>query len=666
MVILTYHHASSNQLVIADFSVDQLTKNFFLSTFILSIFLYFKSVKSPDTIDFIDLIWSLFVNSISTFIGLMLFKSFADYHISEELLSPKLYQDLIYHFIIAFITIFAAKTFYTFKRMILYQKTILISKSWTVFESVTLCLIVFNFFPYDYFEPFNYIIVASTTVAGLVLSVNMKWVAYLNFNQKWRSILLLFIILLIAGSFIEFIYNQTKGELIYDTYDHHGIYHDLGSKVFFISLSLFILFYCVSSILVLLFNLPTSSVFEQKIGEIFSIQKLSETIKLTNNESEIYQTLIDTSYVATFSDAIWLEVVDEDGNYKDFKNLNIDKYDIFELKKALKKEGHYFKKNTVQIQELKKLKHLDEFKHKSCLIIPLTASSQYLGAIGFLKDTKEGFNQEIKNIAAMLAHQASTAIVNSRLLVEEIKTQQYKKEIKIAEEVKKKLLPSIPKLSEAFDSSVKTISADEVGGDFYTSGQLSDNKYYYAIADISGHGTSAAFNMAQLKGAFEALIPLGLSSSELLEKLNLAISACFEATSFLSMTILIIDTLEKTVEINRAGHCPTLLLSDNTETIQGKGLGLAILRNKEFSQHIQPEYRIWKKGNTILLFTDGFVESTNIDNQEFGLENLTNVFEKNSNLSTPEIVEALFKELQHFCGDQPITDDVTCLVIKFN
>lgn len=589
---------------------------------------------------------------------------------ADELLSLKLYRDLIYHVIIALIAIFTAKAFYTFKKMILYQKTVFVLKSWTVFEILVLTLVVFNFFSFRYFQPFNYILILLTTIGGLVVSLNMKWVAYLNFNQKWRSILLLLIVFLIAFSFIEFIYNQssTLQSTIYDSYDHHGIYNDLGTKIFFICIFLFITFYCMSSILVLLFNLPTSSVFEQKIGEIFSIQQLSETIKLTNNESEIYQSLIDTSFVATFSDAVWLEVVDNENQFVDFKNLHIDKYDIFELKKALKKEGHNLKKNIISIKDLSSLKYLDKSKYKSCLVIPLNSSSQYLGSIGFLKETKDSFNNESIDIATTLAHQASTAIANSRLLVEEIKTEQYKKELKIASDVKKKLLPPIPVLSEKFDSYVKSNSADEVGGDFFSAGTYTENTFFFVIADISGHGTSAAFNMAQLKGAFEALLPLQLTSDELLKSLNAALSKCLEKTSFISLTLVFIHTDTNEVEINRAGHCPTLFFNSKKEieSIQGRGLGLGILRNETYSQHIAAETRKVDKDDILFLYTDGLVESTNDKNEEYGMERISNVLMNNSHLSSSEIVSNSLKSLNDFCGDTPITDDVTCLVIKFN
>ncbi|MDB4835184.1 SpoIIE family protein phosphatase [Cyclobacteriaceae bacterium] len=668
--MLTYQHSEINQLISDPSSFDQILKNSFLVIFIISVFLYFKNEEKSKTQDFPEIVWQFFIISASTYVSLFITKLFAEHYPG---INTKLIKDLIYHLIIAYITIFSGKAFYTCKKMILFQKTPLVEKTWTVFEYASLSLLAFNFIPFNQYPTLNYSAIVIVVLLCFSLSINMKWVAYLNFNQKLRTILLLTIILLISAAFVEFIYNESvkQEELFYDTYDHHRLFEDLGLKPFIISTFIFIVFYSFSSILVSLFNLPTSSVFEQKIGEVFSIQQLSNTIKFTNNESEIYQSLIDTSHIATFADAAWLEVIDDNNRFIDFKHIEIDKYDVFEIKTALKKEQLDLQKAPTEIKQLNKIKHYNphKIKYQSCLIIPLTSSSQYLGAIGLLKEAKDSFQTEATDIATTLANQASTAIVNSRLLNQEIKNERYKKELKIASEVKKKLLPPINQLSEHFESFVLSESADEVGGDFYTSGKYNDDQYYFAIADISGHGTSAAFNMAQLKGAFEALVPFELSPNDLIAQLNRALSKCFETTSFVSMTIVMINTRKKTIDINRAGHCPTLFYTSQDqkiESIMGRGLGLGILRDDSFNEHIETQSRQYKTNDTILLYTDGIIESTNTKNEEFGAEQLQKSFLANANLSTSAIVSHTMQELHQFCDTESINDDVTCLAIKFN
>lgn len=673
LLVLTCHHHISIEPNPSPFSVDQFIKNFFLSTLTFFTFQYFNSrSKIESGTNFNDLIWNLFITSTLLYFISFVTKQLSVFFQANTIKDYKLYINLIYHLNLALIAIFIAKSFYTFKRLILYQKSITLLKGWKLFEFSLLTLLFFNFFPLEYFKPINYILIGAISLGGLTLSLNMKWVAYLNFRQKWKNIFLLIIILLISASFLEHIYNHTENShFALNTYDHHDLYYDLGQKAFIIAVFSFIIFYSTSSALVILFNLPTSSVFEQKIGEVFSIQKLSETIQITNNEEEIYNSLLETSMTTSFADAAWLEIMDNDGKYTDFINLNIEKYEVFDIKKSLKYIGWYKDKKTVVIKDINKknkLKNFDSQFH-SVLVIPLYATSKYLGKLVLLKKEQDAFNKEATNISQTLANQASTAIINSRLLKEALINEQYQKERKIAKEVKKKLLDNNNIETTAFDIYTYTKSADDVGGDFFATGQLSNNKFYTVIADISGHGTSAAFNMAQLKGVFQALIVQNIDIKTLLIQANTALSNCLEKNIFLTLTILFIDINKKTVEIGRAGHCPTIYYSATTKTteyIKTKGLGLGILRNSNYSQHIETYTRNYESNDVILLYTDGLVEAKNNKNEEYGYENVHKTTAKASEKTPVEIVKQSVEAMYDFCGDIIPEDDITCLCIKFN
>src|SRR5690606_36806009 len=51
-------------------------------------------------------------------------------------------------------------------------------------------------------------------VFELILSFNLKWVAFLNYNQKWQSILLITLIILISITFIQQIYEQHQTQIL--------------------------------------------------------------------------------------------------------------------------------------------------------------------------------------------------------------------------------------------------------------------------------------------------------------------------------------------------------------------------------------------------------------------------------------------------------------------
>jgi len=230
-------------------------------------------------------------------------------------------------------------------------------------------------------------------------------------------------------------------------------------------------------------------------------------------------------------------------------------------------------------------------------------------------------------------------------------------------------LPVILNNNDQFDIKAFSVSADEVGGDYYDTHQVNDHLFSVIIGDVSGKGTSAAFHMSQMKGVFQSLAQLGLSSKAFLINANNAISNCLEKASFITVSYFLINTEKKEIEFARAGHCPTIYYSkkeDETRFFTNKGLGLGILRNGDFHKYIQVNKLAYLPGDIILLYTDGISEARNNDGEEYGYDRIKEVLDANTNASTTIIQERLIEDLYAFTGSSFINDDYTTLVIKFN
>lgn len=642
----------------------------FLSLFFLSIFQYYRiKTEQLKGFNFNDLIWQGFISGALMFVALLLTRQI---HYTDQaglFTNSVIYVDFINNVNIIFVIVFAAKTFYVFKRMILYQKSKNLSFFWRVFEVLMYSSLLLNLFNVHVFEPVILGIIGAYSVLALILSLNMKWVAYLNFKQKWRNILLIFLLLLISASFIQYIYSESAH--FGDSSNKFYIVNDLAQKIFIILIFIFIIFYCLSSILVILFNFPTSSVFEQKLGEVFNFQKLSQSIQMTEEEDQIYEVLLETSMSTVLADAAWLEIVDNRGNYSAFLNHDIEKFDIFELKKLIKKNKYDLKSEQLHFTDIRKLKHsemINSPQTRSLLIVPLYFQNKYLGQLGLIKNIPDGFEKEILDVISSFVSQASVSIENSRLMVEAIETERYKEEIKIAKNVQQSLLPSSLEYNNHFQIGAFSKAADEVGGDYYDTFNISKTKTAIVIADVSGHGTSAAFNMAQLKGVFQSLIQLDMPLDQVLIHANTALGRCLEKKTFITMTLYVIDGEKKKITTVRAGHCPTLYY-DSTEKVvkymDHKGLGVGILRNNDFANHIELKERHYNSKDLMLLYTDGIVEAKDHSGEEYGYERLQAAFEATLPDDPSLIIKNIINNLYAFCGHQNLDDDYTVLSIKF-
>ena len=634
-----------------------------LSVFYLSAFLYFKEkIAAKKSSNFNEYLWEVFIIGGSTIL-VSLFIKFFFYLFNFELYQHNLLlNNILYHVNMGLMTIFLANGFYVWKRMILYQKNKLTNTTWNIFEVLVYISILSNFIHSDIFN-LNFIISSiPITVLGLFLSFNLKWVAFLNYRQKWQSIALIFLIIFISGTFLQQIFEQRQNQ---------DLFINLSYNVFIIANFGFLLLNCLVSLLVLLFHLPTSSVFEQKFGEVMIFQKLSQSIHMGDKEEDVHKMLIESSITTVLADAGWLEIVNEKGNYEAFLNREINEFDVFEIKKVLRKNSINIESEPHYIKNIRTYSHTEKINNlalKSLLIVPLMSNQQRLGTLVLLKNLEDGFDKEMVDIIFSFVSQASLAIRNFRLVNDALENERYKEELKIAKEVQKSLFPESLVLNINIEINAFTKTADEVGGDYYDIYEYSDNQVVIVIGDVSGNGTSAAFNMAQMKGVFQSLVQLGLPADSFMNYANNALSRCLEKTSFITLSLFIIDISSYTFQFARAGHCPALFYSSVTNEVfylQSKGLGLGIIRNRDYLKHIQKKEYNYAPNDIMILYTDGIVEAHNSENEEFGFDRLKNILQNNHDLNTKQISDIIVNELYNFTGTRYLNDDYTFLVIKF-
>ncbi len=652
-----------SQTIIPQYLSDIIV-NILLCTFFLFTFLGFKiEIGKKRTGQFNDLLWQVFIIGAITILVSLTIKSIGLFNNNQALLNDPLISNILYHINIGAITVFLANGFYVWKKMILYQKSKRTDIIWHVFEYLALFSIVSNFFSFEMTAPSFLIATSPITILGLVTAFNLKWVAFLSYKQKWRSILLLSLIVIISVSFFEriYIHHLTSNLII-----------DLADNVFIKAIFGFMLMNCIVSLLVLLFNLPTSSVFEQKFGEVMLFQKLHQSLQVGEKEEDMYDMLLSSSITTVMADAAWLEIRDNNGGLKAFKNTNIDEFDVFEIKKALRKNHVNISSEPQYIKDILHYPHTEKIKHlgyKSFLLIPLTSNNQLIGTLVLLKNMNDGFDKEMVDIIFTFVSQASISIKNFRLMSDAIQTERYQEELKIAKDVQKSLLPSILYLNSSIELSVYSKGAKEVGGDFYDTFELSPTRFAIAIGDVSGHGTSAAFNMAQMKGVFQSLVALDFSADEFMVRANNAIGRCLEKKSFITLSLFVINTEAQTIEYARAGHCPAIIINKGTTEasfLDGKGLGLGLSRNGTYEKHILKYTLSYSSGDVLVLYTDGLVEAHNAVRDEYGYERLRQLSLENGKNTPRQIIDTIIENVQHFSGSTQFEDDCTLLIMKFS
>lgn len=643
-------------------------KGLLFNTFLLCTFFTIRriDVQKDDNEDFYGFLWKAFGSSIvSVALSLMLnvFISVA----SNYLLEHTMLYNFIYHVDFGLFVGFLLTAYHKWKHLITYQANKFMRTLMKTFEYTLFITLFFHFFGFE-FLPYSQIILVFLILMSFVLSINIRWIAYLDFNQKIRSILLLLIILGVQFYFLfEFLRYNNMAQQNSEIQTITNLVIVLQNSVFFVATFTFTAIYSVTSALLLLFNLPTSSVFEKKIGELASFQKLSESLLSGDNEKEVYKVLLESAIQTLHADAAWLEIWN---TQRDFITKDISNKEAIKLKKVIYEKGLDRSKprkySAMQLFD----KDYEEQPYQSVLSLPLIANKSYLGSLVLLKEVDNAFDNVVMTTLTSFVTQASLAIYNFRLITTAVETQRYQNELKIAHRVQESLLPNIIDVDNQFEICVKAGSADEVGGDYYDYFQVAPHRFAVIIADVAGSGTSAAFYMAQMKGIFHSLVRLDLSPDLFMEYANNALSSCLEPRLFITATYLIIDTEKRKIYSSRAGHCPTLYYNAREEKanfLEEKGIGLGIIRNGTYGKHTQVSIFDYEEGDTFFLYTDGINEARHpVSKEEYGYDRIKNFVEENAHCSVAQIAELVIDDIYQFIEGDDLRDDYTVMVMRFD
>ena len=241
------------------------------------------------------------------------------------------------------------------------------------------------------------------------------------------------------------------------------------------------------------------------------------------------------------------------------------------------------------------------------------------------------------------------------------------KEIRLSEQIIASLLENIdPIESGKIDFHFKNISSKGLGGDFIDVVRRTDSQYVLLIGDIAGHGINASMSMIILKSVIRTFLQEASDLKTLIVKLNRFIKTQLPRGTFFAGVFFLLDSLSDTIEYINCGVPLIALYSTNYNSvieIQGEGKVLGFV--KDISALVSVKRIQMETGDTLLITTDGCVESESLTGEKFGKQRVTGHLTKHKEKKSKELVEKLWSELLDFSSGA-IIDDITLAAIKIN
>ena len=231
---------------------------------------------------------------------------------------------------------------------------------------------------------------------------------------------------------------------------------------------------------------------------------------------------------------------------------------------------------------------------------------------------------------------------------------------KIQRGVLPKGYPAFPDC-KSFDLFASMDPAKEVGGDLYDYHLLDDDHLMITVGDVSGKGVPAALFMMIVKTLLATHAKSGLSPSQIFQTTNSQLCRNNVMDMFVTCWLGILTLSTGELCYVNAGHpCPVLLRDGNASLVESKpNLMLAGMDGIPYEEH---SIKL-KKGDSLLVYTDGVTEATDTRQQLFGESRLIEAVRNCSDLDAPLLIKKVRATIDLFVGGAEQFDDITMLAL---
>jgi serine phosphatase RsbU (regulator of sigma subunit) len=294
----------------------------------------------------------------------------------------------------------------------------------------------------------------------------------------------------------------------------------------------------------------------------------------------------------------------------------------------------------------------------------LSLAGEPMGAIHI--DTQNPFNQfkpDDLDLLIAVAGQAAMSYESAQLLITALEKQKQDREMGIAMNVQRALLPMDLPQSPGWEFYASYDSAQAVGGDYYDVLPVAKGaKVCVAFGDVAGKGVPASLVMSRLSSVVQNVMAFVTDMAEAANRINNQMCAKAVEGRFVTFVLGVIDTKSGKLSSVNAGHMPIMIRKTNgtiTE-IGEESVGVPLGVMEDFPYDVV-DYTI-QPGETAVIYTDGVSEAMNHAGDLYGMERLRQLVQKSQAGAAEELGKTILADVRKHADGRPQNDDITIMV----
>lgn len=309
-----------------------------------------------------------------------------------------------------------------------------------------------------------------------------------------------------------------------------------------------------------------------------------------------------------------------------------------------------------------------------------------LGVIRLYGRTVRAFSAAEERVLRTIAHQASVAIGQARLLRLQQEERRLQRQLRLASDVQRRMLPRRAPSSDRLDLGASWEPSLELSGDFFDFIELDrdarrqgERRIGLVVGDVVGKGVAAALLMSHVRASLLAHVSRDASPGAVLSAVNDDLCRDSLPNEFVTLWYGVVDPVGLEMVYASAGHDPPLLvrLGEGGDALPG-GAGAASVRELRSAggmlagvlpgQVFSEERVRLGTGDTVAVYTDGMTDARDFDGRRYGRGRLASSLEATLRASPEISAGALVREavwgVRRFAGLAQMPDDQTIVVLR--
>jgi sigma-B regulation protein RsbU (phosphoserine phosphatase) len=247
-----------------------------------------------------------------------------------------------------------------------------------------------------------------------------------------------------------------------------------------------------------------------------------------------------------------------------------------------------------------------------------------------------------------------------------VRAKTFKADLDKARELQKSILPEHEYRFHNYELFGITSPAEIVGGDFFDYLEVGDDnqRLGVVVGDAASKGVSAAAEAMYISGAIRMASSFEIKISPLMKRVNQLVNKIFTDDKFASLFYgELSDDKGGLFLYANAGHNPPIFIRSNSETIiklNPTGPVIGPTPNAKYGiENIN-----FLKGDILVIYSDGVIDSTDQDFNYYGEERFINKIKAVKHNTVKEIAYTILEDVVKFSKKGKYNDDKSLVIIK--